>query len=162
MIELESQVFIDGPAHAAFEYCLDPRRVYADDPGYTVSDATVTPDGVGTTVRLVAKMLGAIVAEEVVITYLAVVPDERIVFEGHPKMLVLGRTLVSSEVWTHTFTFAASESGTRLSWAVANTVAGPWWLRPMYLIGTRMMGKEIRARLGRVKAGIERQAAAAP
>ena len=68
-----------------FDFCLDPRRIFAQDP-MKVVDATLVPEGVGTTAHLTGSML--IFAQDVPIEYVEVVPDERIVFEGDWRMTI--------------------------------------------------------------------------
>jgi hypothetical protein len=60
-VSLDFEVSIDAPVHTVFEYCRDPRRIYAGDPTHEVSDATVVPEGVGTRAQIVAKV--AVVVE---------------------------------------------------------------------------------------------------
>ena len=66
------EVVINAPAHTVVEYCRDPRRIYAGDRKLEVSDVTLTPEGVGTTARVVTK---GVVTEEVTIEYVEFVPN---------------------------------------------------------------------------------------
>jgi hypothetical protein len=50
-------VLVDAPVHSVFEYCRDPRRIYAGDRMMKVADATSSPEGVGTKAHLKARML---------------------------------------------------------------------------------------------------------
>jgi uncharacterized protein YndB with AHSA1/START domain len=79
----EGSVFIDAPVHSVFDFCLDPRRIFAGD-AMKVADATLIPEGVGTTAHLADKLL--IFVQDVSIEYVEVVPDQRIVFEGDWRM----------------------------------------------------------------------------
>jgi len=147
---------ISAPVHAVFEYCRDPRRIYAGDPTYKVADATLTPEGVGTRAHLAAKML--IFTEDVAIDYVEVVPDQRMVFDARPTMTIAGRQL-GAEVFTWTWTFAPTDGGTTLDVAVANR-GGASWERALDALGTeKVLIKQSRERLARIKAGAEEQAA---
>lgn len=136
-VALTFTVSINAPVHAVFEYCRDPRRIYAEDPTYTVSDATLTPDGVGTRTHAVARM--GPFAEDVPIEYVEVVPDQRIVFTADPKVTARrGRWVISGDdVHTWTWTFAPEDGGTRLGVVVVSK-AGPRWRRLLDRVGNRM------------------------
>ena len=45
-------VVIDAPVHDVFEYCRDPRHLFAGWPQLEVTEVVITPDGVGTTARI--------------------------------------------------------------------------------------------------------------
>lgn len=57
-VSLSFDVVVDAPVHTVFDYCRDPRRIYAGDPTHTVTDATLTPEGVGTRAGWPASKLG--------------------------------------------------------------------------------------------------------
>lgn len=117
-VTLSFEVDIDAPVHTVFEYCRDPRSIYAGDPTYNVADATLTTEGLGTRARLVAKML--VFTEDVAIDYVEIVPDQRIVFEARPKMTItrLGRFVIPGSLHTWTWTFAPEDGRTRLTVSV--------------------------------------------
>lgn len=155
-IRLTFTVSIDAPVHTVYEYCRDPRRIYAGDPDYTVSGATLTPEGVGTTTQLAAKLL--VFTEDIAIRYVEVVQDQRIVFEAHPTATIAGRHF-GAEIFTWTWTFAPAEGGTSLTVAVVNE-GGARWERALDSLGTeRVLSRQIRGRLARIKAGVEEEAA---
>ena len=104
---------IGAPAPAVVEYCRDPGRISAEDPTSAVVDAAVTGDGLGTTARPAAKMLGFPI-ENVAIDYVEVEPDRRIVFEARPTMKNLGRRL-GGEVFTWTWTFEPTDARTTVT-----------------------------------------------
>lgn len=157
-VSLTLTVPINAPVHTVFEYCRDPRRIYAGDPTYKVADATLTPEGVGTRAQLVAKML--VFTEEVAIEYVEVVPDKRLVFEARPTMTIAGRKL-GAEVFTWTWTFAPADGGTTLALAVVNR-GGGLWERALDALGTeKVVFKQSQGRLARIKAGVEEKAGTA-
>ncbi len=155
------EVVIDAPVHTVFEYCRDPRRIYAGDPSHTVPDATLVPEGVGTRALVVARV--AVFTEEIALEYVELVPDQRIVFEAFPRMTIarLGHRVISAgPLHTWTWAFAPEGAGTRLTLVVVGQDASRWE-RALDLVTGRMLSgmfsREIRDRLGRVKAGVEAQ-----
>ncbi len=151
---------IQAPVAAVFEYCRDPRRVYAEDPVYRVAEAAIAGDGVGTTARLVATLLH-IPIESVAIDYVEVEPDRRIVFEARPTMTILGWHLGSGVV-TWTWTFEPTDAGTAVTVAGVSR-GGAGWERALDTISQthRVLTKQFSARLGRIKAAVEEQPSAA-
>ncbi len=147
---------IDAADHVVFEYCRDPRRIYAEDPTYSVAEASVAGDGVGTTARLVAKMFGFSI-ESVAIEFVEVEPDQRIVFEARPSMTVLGRRL-GGEVFTWTWTFEPTDAGTTVT-VEGVSQGGAGWERALdSIFGTqRILTTQFQARLSRIKAATETQ-----
>ena len=153
-INLTQAVSINAPVHTVFDYCRDPRRIYAGDPTYKVVDATLTPDGVGTRGHVAAKVVG--LTEDVAIEYVDFVPDERIVFEARPTATIAGRQR-GAEIFTWTWTFVPADDGVTLTVDVVNQ-GGAWWERALDALGTeRVVSKQLRARLARVKASVEGQ-----
>lgn len=151
---------IDAPVPAVFEYCRDPRRIYAEDPTYQVAEAAVASDGVGTTARLVAKML-IFPIESVAIEYVEVEPDQRIVFEARPTMTILGRHL-GGEVFTWTWTFEPTHAGTTVTVTGVSRGGANWERALDSLFGTqKILTKQFHARLSRIKAVTEEQASTA-
>jgi uncharacterized protein YndB with AHSA1/START domain len=154
----EHGVLIDAPVRSVFEYCRDPVRIYAGDPMYEITDVVVTRDGVGTRGRLAARML--VFVEEVGIEYVAVVPDQQIVFQGALAVTIagLGRPTISFAVHIFTWTFEPEDGGTRLSLRVVEHDP-PRWQRVVDRIAQKGFTKQVRARLARIKTRIEEQAA---
>ncbi len=149
---------IDAPVSTVFEYCRDPRRIYAGDPTYDVAEAAVTSGGVGTTARLATKML--MFVENVAIEFVQVEPDQRIVFEARPTMTILGRRL-GGEVFTWTWTFEPTGAGTTVTVAGVSRGGARWERSLDSIFGTqRIVTKQFQARLGRIKLGVEKQASA--
>jgi uncharacterized protein YndB with AHSA1/START domain len=161
---LDFEVVIDAPAHTVFELCRDPRRIYAGDPTHEVTQAALAPEGVGTTARVVAT--AGPFHEDITLQYVEQVPEERIVFDAYPRTTLRGlrRWEIPSARHTWTWTFAPSDAGTRLHVAVLEHDA-PLWERTFDTLlrhaPTRMFRKEIDARLARIKAAAEKQAASA-
>jgi len=163
-VSLDFGVDIHAPVHTVFEYCRDPRRIYAGDPTHQVSEVTVVSEGAGTQAQVQSKV--AVFIEDIAIEYVEVVPDERIVFEARPKMSIRGLRwfVVLSSLHTWTWTFAPEDGGTRLTAVVVEHDA-PRWERALDALTagtpTRTFSKEIRGRLDRIRAGAEEQAASA-
>ena len=155
-IDFTTTLSIHAPVHAVFEYCRDPRSIFAGDPTYRVTESTVTAEGAGTRGHLVAKMLG--LSENVAIEYTEVVPDERIVYEARPTVAIAGRKL-GAEVFTWAWAFQPAAGGTELTLHVASR-GGARWERALDALGTeRVVTKQSRARLARIAAAVEGQAA---
>lgn len=152
----EFTVLIDAPVHSAFEYCRDPRRIYAGDPMMKVADATLTPEGVGTKALLKGWML--VFSESVAIEYTEVVPDRRIVFQGDATMAFAGLGRGFS-IATHilTWTFAPENGGTRLDLVVV-VQNPPLWQRILDRLSDKSARKMFNGRLTRIKAAVEEQA----
>jgi uncharacterized protein YndB with AHSA1/START domain len=157
-ISLGFEITIDAPVHTVFDYCRDPRRIYACDPTHDVVEADVVAGDVGTSALIAARV--GVFAEEIAIEYTEVVPDERIVFEARPRMALrrVGRPEIPSALHVWTWTFAPHGEGTRLTVAVVEKDA-PRWERAMDTLmrgmPTRLFSKEIGARLGRIKSHTE-------
>jgi uncharacterized protein YndB with AHSA1/START domain len=146
-------VLIDAPIHAVFEYCLDPRRIYAGDPMMKVADATLTPEGVGTEAHLRAKM--PLFTETVALEYTEVVPDRRIVFQGDPTMTFVGRGRgISIPVHIFTWTFESENGVTRLELVVEERNP-PRWYRILDRLFDKSFRKQVNERLARIKAAAE-------
>ena len=154
----EGSVFIDAQVHSAFDYCLDPRRIFDGDP-MKVADTTVIPGGVGTTAHLSDRLL--IFAQDVPIEYVEVVPDQRIVFEGDWRMTIMGLGIgFSAGIHSWTWSFVPEDEGTRLTMRVV-VLNSPRWQRILDRVAEKSYSKQIRERLARIKAAAEEQAATA-
>jgi len=153
-IDLSFTVPINASVHKVFEYCRDPRRIYAGDPMYKVVDATLTPEGVGTRAHLEAKVL--VFTEDIAIEYVAFVPDQRIVFDAHPTMTIAGRQL-GSEIFNWTWMFVPADGGTTLDVELVNR-GGARWERALDALGAeKVISKQVRNRLARIKASVKEQ-----
>ena len=154
----EGSVLIEAPVHSVFDFCLDPRRIFAEDP-VEVADATLVPEGIGTTAHLTGSML--IFVQDVPIEYVEVVPDERIVFEGDWRMTIMGLGIgFSAGIHSWTWSFVSEDEGTRLTMRVV-VHKSPRWQRALDRMAEKSSSKQIRERLARIKAAVEEQAATA-
>lgn len=152
----EFSVLIDAPVGSVFEYCLDPRGIYAGDPMMRVVDATLTQEGVGTGAQLKAEM--PLFAETVALEYTEVVPGRRIVFQVDPTMSFLGRGRgISIPLHIFTWTFEPEDGATRLD-LVVEEKNPPRWYRILDRLFDRSSRKMINDRLARIKAAAEEQA----
>lgn len=149
-------VVIGAPTSVVAEYCSDPRNVFAGE--FEFSDIVLSPEVVGTTARGQSKGAGH---EEILIKYVEYVPEQRIVFEVHPKMTVpkVGWG-IGFAVHVLTWRFAAVEGGTRLALEIVERDP-PWWQRLLDVMGARSWAKLVRSRLGRIKAAVEENAPSA-
>lgn len=151
------EVVIDAPVHTVFEYCRDPRRVFAGDPRLEVRDVRVTPQGLGTTARLVAK---GVVTEDATNECVGFVPDQQIVTKSHPKVTVAGMTKEVTHGPTWTWTFTPQDGGTRLTLVFLEEDAA-WWQRAFDVVMERSWSSQIRGWLAGIRAGAEEEAASA-
>lgn len=151
--------FIDAPVHAVFEYCGDPRKIYAGDPIRTVTEVSVTPEGVGTTARVLERV-NFFVTWDIALEYVEVSQDERLVFDARPKLRIrgLGRPLLSPAVHSWTWTFDPEDGGTRLNLLVVERDPA-WWDGAATLLEARVFSREVSSRLSRIKAAVETQGA---
>jgi uncharacterized protein YndB with AHSA1/START domain len=156
----EYTVSIDAPVHSVFEYCCDPRKIYAGDPEMKVVDASLAPDGVGTKAHLTSRVF--VFVEEVTIDYVEVTPDQQIVFDAHPKMTPVGlgpKRGISVAIHRWTWTFESEGGGTRLNLVVVEQDP-PRWQRAMDRLTEKWFNRQVRDRLARIKATVEEQATA--
>ena len=156
----EYTVLIDAPVHSVFEYCRDPRKIYAGDPMMKVADASLAHEGVGTKAHLTSRVF--LFVEDVTIDYVEVTPDQRIVFEAHPTMTPVGLGLKSGiSVATHrwTWAFESEDGGTRLDLVVVEQDP-PRWQRAMDRLTEKSFNRQVRDRLARIKTAVEEQATA--
>lgn len=151
------ELSINAPVDTVFEYCRDPRKIYAGDPTHNVSESTLFPEGVGTRAKVVVKTVAF--TEEIAIEYVECVPDQTIVFTGDPKMTIAGLGPFGDDIHTWTWTFAPEDGGTRMTVVVVSQEDAPWWERLFDRITAKNFSKEITGRLARIKAGAEEQAA---
>lgn len=109
---LSRSIIIDAPVEAVFDRILDLGRFYVLFPDVAVRDVVLTPEGVGSSLRIYTHEFGLHV--EGVAKIVEVVHPERIVVQ-----VAFGRT--EKPLWT--FTFEPVEGGTKL------VVEGEWHVR---------------------------------
>lgn len=110
MATLTRSIMIDAPVDTVFDFALDISRLWrVKDVALTQVD--IKPEGVGTSARLFAHLLGFHL--EGGVEYIEVVPGQRIVAQAHWFM----------EKPTWTFTFEPVEGGTKV------TAEGEWDLK---------------------------------
>jgi uncharacterized protein YndB with AHSA1/START domain len=147
MATLTRSITVDAPVEKAFDYVLDPRKVWTV-PDVAVADVVIKPEGVGTSARIWSHVLGFHI--EGGLEYTEVVRPERIVikvgfFMEHP---------------TWTFAFEPEGGGTKV------TAQGEWHVKAPAVGGTleRMMVKEhepfLDSMLATLKAEVEGTVAA--
>ncbi len=114
---IEDSIHIDAPPHEVYAYCMDPAKLFADDPK-TVVDSFVEPAGIGTTARL--EYRSGDMVEDDRLWYSDVVPDSRIDISMQPNLSIHGARspLHESALYTLTHTFEADGGGTRMTIAV--------------------------------------------
>lgn len=157
-VSLDFEVVIDAPVTTAFDYCLDPRRIYAGDPTHEVTDAAPHPGGLGTTAQITTKT--GPFTEQIALDYVEVIPNERIVFEAHPRMTFprLPKLEIPGSLHTWTWTFEPDDGRTRLAVVVVEHDASRSARALDALTGhalSKGFTQEIRDRLGRIRAACE-------
>ncbi|MBC7291608.1 MAG: SRPBCC family protein [Actinotalea sp.] len=169
VVRLDLAVHVLAPVHAVFEHCLDPRRIYADDPSHTVTEAEVAEGGVGTRAHLVAR-LGPL-TEHIALEYVEVVPDRRIVIDAHPAPRPLTPADDGPGVatggrlcrLTWTWTFTPDADGTFVTVLVVEHDAPPWEHTLDVVTahgGTHAFSAQVLRRLHRIKLAVEHETGA--
>lgn len=145
MATLTRSITIDAPVEKAFDYALDFQNVWGRGmPNLGIADVEVKPDGVGTSAKIYAHVLG--IHLEMHWEYIEAVRPERIV--AKVTSLTPDRPL-----WT--FTFAPVEEGTVL------TVKGEWHInvpavgKPMEDFMARNHEDFVEMILTNIKNGVE-------
>lgn len=127
---------IDAPVEQAFGFMREPANTFGaltgGDPRAEICDVARTPDGVGTTARVVFPLPGLLgrfgVTGEVVNEIMEVVPNRRIVVKssspeaGAMNVPVVGRLFQFEGTWT--WTFEPENGGTKLT--VDYVESGSW------------------------------------
>ena len=110
MATLTRSTTIDAPVEKVFTYALDFRNLWGQGwPDIGIADVDLKPDGVGSSVKFFAHVLGLHL--EMRLEYVEVVRPERIVAK-------VSSVLPDRPQWT--FTFTPVDEGTQL------TVTGEW------------------------------------
>jgi carbon monoxide dehydrogenase subunit G len=120
-VETVDDVWIDAPVERVFEFMDEPANQAAVTPSLAVADRIERLDNGGNRARYVYRMVGVRFEGEVRASRYE--PPERIVYD-----------LVGDLTGTITWTFAAEDGGTRLTYAAGYDVPGPfpeWLLAPV-------------------------------
>jgi uncharacterized protein YndB with AHSA1/START domain len=150
------EVNINAPVHDVFEYCRDPRHLFGGWPGVEVADVVMTPEGVGTTARIVAKLAKGMMVEQIEREYTGFVPDERIVSKAHVKVRFLGRTKDTNNAPVITWLFEGRDGGTRLSLIFLEEDLGRFQ-NLTESVSAAVVGKNMHSMLTAIKNGVESQ-----
>ncbi len=147
MATLTRSITIDAPVDKVFDFALDIGRLWTWK-DVTLTDVDIKPDGVGTSARMSARLLGFHL--EGGVEYTEVVPGQRIVAQAH--------WFAEKPTWT--FTFEPADGGTKL------TAEGEWIVK-VPVVGKPiegMMVKEhepyLEAMLANLKTQVEAKTAA--
>lgn len=153
----DQSIHIDAPPSAAFDYCLDPRRLFAGDPKHVV-DAEVTPDGTGTTAHL--SMKSRVLEEADRLEYVDVVPDRRIEIAMQPTMSLSGLRKPRHETALYSLIheFEPDAGGTRMTLKVL-VHDPPLYERMIDRLEGKAADKLVHNRLQRIAKAVEHAAA---
>ncbi len=136
-------VTINAPVETVFAFLVDPTHWMLAIPNTEVTDTKLTSQGVGTTARWAARILGTTMS--VVHEYIEFVPNQRIVSKANSGFML-------------TFTVAAEDDGTRL------TLDGEWAVHvplvdaPLQAVAMAVMGDTPDEILTNLKAALESEA----
>lgn len=147
-------VVIDAPVHDVFEYCRDPRHLFAGWPQLEVTEVVITPDGVGTTARITGRFLNGLMVERIEREFTEVVPGERIVSRAHATVDFAGRTREVANGPVFTWLFAAEGGGTRLTLVVLEEGLS-WWASALESVSAAVMAKTMQGMLSAIRNGVE-------
>ena len=153
-------ITIDAPVHEVFEYCRNPHHLFEGWTGLEVTDVEMTPEGVGTTARIVAKFAKGMMVEQVEREYTEFVPDERIVSKAHVKVRFAGLTKETANGPVITWLFDSEDGGTKLTLVVLEEDLA-WWQSMVESASALVMSKNMNSVLAAIKTGVESQASSA-
>ncbi|HWS57613.1 MAG TPA: SRPBCC domain-containing protein [Actinotalea sp.] len=148
------EIVIDASVHDVFEYCRDPRHLFAGWPALEVADVVLTPEGVGTTAHIVGRFAKGMIVEQIEREYTEVVPDERIVSTAHATVRFAGRTKDVANGPIFTWLFEARDGGTALTFVVLEEHLG-WWQNLLETVSAAVMAKSMQSMLVAIKTGVE-------
>jgi uncharacterized protein YndB with AHSA1/START domain len=150
------ETFIAAPVHDVFEYCRDPRHLFAGWPELEVTDVVMTPEGVGTRAHIVARFFKGMMVEQVEREYTEFVLDERIVTRAHAKVRVAGRNKEVASAPIFTWLFEDRDGGTELTLVVLEEDLSRWQ-NLLESASAAVMAKKLNGVLAAVKTGVEIQ-----
>lgn len=154
------EIQIDASVHDVFGYCRDPHHLFEGWPELEVTDVAITPEGVGTTARIVGRFVKGLMVEQVEREYTEFIPDERIVSTAHVKMRFAGRTMEDADGPIFTWLFAAKDGGTRVTVDVLEKDLN-WWQNALESASAAVMAKKMQRMLAAIKSGVEKQVSSA-
>jgi uncharacterized protein YndB with AHSA1/START domain len=154
---VEESIHVDAPPSAVFDYCLDPRQLFAADPKHVV-DAQLAPGGVGTTAHLSMKL--GVLEEHDRLEYVEVVPDRRIEIAMQPTMSPRGlaRPHHETALYSLIHEFAPEGHGTVMTLRVQVHDA-PLYERMIDRLEGKGAEKMVHNRLQRIAKAVEGAAA---
>ena len=153
-------VSINAPVHDVFEYCRDPRHLFAGWPALEVTDVVMTPEGVGTTADIVGKFAGGMIVEQIEREYAEVAQDERIVTKAHGKVRFARQTKDVANGPIFTWLFEGTASGTKVTLVVLEEDLN-WLQNLLESVSAVAMGKNMHGMLVALKTGVESQSSSA-
>lgn len=154
------EIAIDAPVHDVFDYCRDPHHLFEGWSQLEVSDAVITPEGVGTTAHIVGRWAKGMVVEQIEREYTEFVPDERIVSKAHATMRFAGRTTEVTNGPIFSWLFEATDRGTKLTLVVLEEDLH-WWESLLDSVSVALMARNVHSMLAAIKTGVERNATSA-
>ncbi len=151
------ETFIAAPVHDVFEYCRDPRHLFAGWPELEVTDVVMSPEGVGTKAHIVGRFFKGMMVEQIEREYTEFVLDERIVTKAHAKVRFAGRNKEVANGPIFTWLFEDRDGGTEVTLVVLEEDLSRWQ-NFMESFSAAVMAKKLNGMLASVKAGVEIQA----
>jgi uncharacterized protein YndB with AHSA1/START domain len=154
------EVLIDASVHDVFEYCRDPRHLFAGWPALEVIDVVMTPEGVGTTAHIVGTFARGMIVEQIEREYTEVAQDERIVTKAHAKVRFAGLPKDVANGPIFTWLFEGSDGSTKVTLVVLEEDLN-WVQNLLESVSAVAMGKNLHGMLAALKAGVESQTSSA-
>lgn len=148
------ETFIAAPVHDVFEYCRDPRHLFAGWPELEVTDVVMTPEGVGTKAHIVGRFFKGMMVEQIEREFTEFVPEERIVTRAHATVRFAGRNKEVANGPVFTWLFEDRDGGTELTLVVLEEDLSRWQ-GPLESVSAAVMAKKLNGMLAAVKAGVE-------
>ena len=148
------ETFVAAPVHDVFEYCRDPRRLFAGWPELEVTEVVMSPEGVGTKAHIVARFFKGMMVEQIEREYTEFALDERIVTKARAKVRFAGRNKEVARPPTFTWLFEDRDGGTELTLVVLEEDLSRWQ-GLLESVSAAVMAKKLNGMLASVKAGVE-------
>jgi uncharacterized protein YndB with AHSA1/START domain len=154
------EVFINASVHDVFEYCRDPRHLFAGWPALEVTDVVMTPEVVGTTAHIAGRFARGMIVEQIEREYAEVVQDERIVTKAHAKVRFARQTKDVDNGPIFTWLFEGRDGGTKVTLVVLEEDLN-WFQNLLESVSAVAMGKNLHGMLAALKTGVESQTSSA-